>query len=271
MSKKTYVVGDIHGAYLALVQAFLKAPIAKGDRIIFLGDYVDGWSQSAEVVQFLLKLEEDYECIFIRGNHDAWCEKWMTTGVRENIWVSQGGKATIESYVDTGHITDDKHRMFFHKLHNYFIDEENRGFVHGGYNSKNGLGNEHYASDYYWDRDLWELAVANHHKFDDIKEQIMKDPYDEFFRPNPFRFLKHKEVFIGHTSTVNWRAKPHLPEWEAMDKKPIGITVPMNRCNVWNMDTGAGWHGKLTIMDVDTKEYWQSDLVKTLYPDELGR
>ena len=36
------------------------------------------------------------------------------------------------------------------------------------------------------------------------------------------------------------------------------------------MDTGAGWNGKLTIMDVDTEEYWQSDLVESLYPNETN-
>jgi len=35
---------------------------------------------------------------------------------------------------------------------------------------------------------------------------------------------------------------------------------------VWDLDTGAGWSGKLTIMmDIDTKEYWQSELSKDLY------
>jgi len=33
------------------------------------------------------------------------------------------------------------------------------------------------------------------------------------------------------------------------------------------MDTGAGWSGKLTIMDIDTNEFWQSDVVKDLYPE----
>jgi hypothetical protein len=37
------------------------------------------------------------------------------------------------------------------------------------------------------------------------------------------------------------------------------------------MDTGAGWTGKLTIMDVQTKEYWQSELVQLLYPDAVPR
>ena len=49
------------------------------------------------------------------------------------------------------------------------------------------------------------------------------------------------------------------------------ITVPMNRCNVWNLDTGAGYRGRLTIMDIDSKEYWQSDMAILLYPEERGR
>ena len=35
------------------------------------------------------------------------------------------------------------------------------------------------------------------------------------------------------------------------------------------MDTGAGWHGLLSAMDIDTKEIWQSDIVKRIYPDEF--
>ncbi|MCW1960743.1 hypothetical protein [Chryseobacterium viscerum] len=33
------------------------------------------------------------------------------------------------------------------------------------------------------------------------------------------------------------------------------------------MDTGAGSVGKLTIMDIDSKEIWQSDFLSTLYGD----
>ena len=35
--------------------------------------------------------------------------------------------------------------------------------------------------------------------------------------------------------------------------------------NIWNLDTGGGDYGKLTIMNVMKKEYWQSDLVTELY------
>ena len=34
---------------------------------------------------------------------------------------------------------------------------------------------------------------------------------------------------------------------------------------------GLGFEGRLTIMDVDTKEFWQSDDLRTLYPNEKGR
>jgi len=45
----------------------------------------------------------------------------------------------------------------------------------------------------------------------------------------------------------------------------------MNGCNVWNVDTGAAFYGKLTAMDIDTKKFWQSDPVQQLYPNEKGR
>ena len=63
-----------------------------------------------------------------------------------------------------------------------------------------------------------------------------------------------KEVFIGHTTTQFWKE----------DK-------PMNAANIWNLDTGGGWYGYVTVMDVDTKEVWQSDSGKELYPEFKGR
>jgi serine/threonine protein phosphatase 1 len=39
----------------------------------------------------------------------------------------------------------------------------------------------------------------------------------------------------------------------------------MRAANIYNIDTGAGHNGRLTIMNIETKEYWQSDLVEELY------
>lgn len=58
---------------------------------------------------------------------------------------------------------------------------------------------------------------------------------------------QYKEIYVGHTSTWGWEK------------------VPARHSNVWFMDQGGGFEGKLSLMDVDTKEFWQSDMVKDLY------
>ena len=64
---RTLVIGDIHGGLKALVQLLGRTKLTKNDTLLFLGDYVDGWSQSAQVVQFLLELSKNQDCIFIKG------------------------------------------------------------------------------------------------------------------------------------------------------------------------------------------------------------
>lgn len=259
---KTYVVGDIHGGLKGLKQAMGRSPIIEGDRIIFLGDYVDGWSESAQLIDYLLELKKKYDCIFIRGNHDEWFNEYIRTGQKQYIWVNQGGQSTLNSYEQeyAGRIPKE-HKDFFKGLHNYYVDDQNRGFVHGGFVSRKGLGHDPYQSDYYWDRDMWQLACLSHGRI------------HEGGPSNYRRFEKHKEVFIGHTTTLRWTCKPHYPEYhnDKQESKNGPITIPMNRCNVWNLDTGGGYKGKVTIMDIDSKEFWQSDFMSELYPEEHGR
>lgn len=259
---RTLVIGDIHGGLKALQQCINRANVIPEDKLIFLGDYVDGWSESALVVQYLISLSQTNDCVFLRGNHDKWCENWLLLGQSPNNWVYQGGQSTIDSYVNTGFITEESHKSFFKNLRNYYIDYQGRGFVHGGFTSKKGLGYEEFEADYYWNRDLWQLSLLSH--------EINRNDPDGL--PHGKRMYKHKEVFIGHTSTGNWNIKPTYPEYQDDRQGKNGrITIPMNRCNVWNLDTGGGFEGKITIMDIDSKEFWQSDYVKDLYPEEKGR
>lgn len=266
--ERVLCVGDIHGAYKALLKVLHRANVDfNTDQLIFLGDYVDGWSESAEVIEHLLLIEEKsrFKPIFLRGNHDKWCEDWLLKGQSPLIWTQQGGQSTIDSYVRTNHLVKDTHRKFFKSLQNFYIDENNNGFVHGGFRSRKGLGHEVYQADYYWDRDLWNIALMSNGR-------IQEEPNLARGVSSGRRFERHKEIFIGHTSTVNWIAKGNTPERHDENQVFNGpITIPMNRCNVWNMDTGAGFYGKLTIMDIETKEFWQSPFVKDLYPEEKGR
>ncbi|CAM3917844.1 MULTISPECIES: metallophosphoesterase [Flavobacterium] len=240
--KRTLVFGDIHGGLRALQQLFERAKITIDDRLIFLGDYVDGWNESAETVQFLIKTAENQECIFIRGNHDLWCGRWLELGASNPVWEEHGGKSTKESYLKTGYIINENHKVFFQNLKNYYIHKNSKLFLHAGFTSIHGVEKEQNESDYYFDRTLWETAVA-------MDKHLKKT--SELY---PKRLKHYNEIYIGHTPTINY-----------------GIDTPMNKANVWNIDTGAAFMGKLTCLDIETKEFWQSDVVQTLYPNEKGR
>lgn len=240
--KRTLVFGDIHGGLNALVQLQERVSISENDRLIFLGDYVDGWSESAQVIDFLMDLSQKHECIFIKGNHDAWCQEWLMNDVVNDIWFLHGGKSTIESYQNFDLAKKQQHQEFFNQMKDYFVDENNNLFIHAGFSSMHGPEKEHYQTNFSWDRTLWEMALT-------MDKRIKKDSL-----LYPKRLLLFNEIYIGHTPTLHY-----------------DVEIPMQGCNVWNIDTGAGFYGKLSCIDIESKEFWQSDVVQTLYPNEKGR
>jgi serine/threonine protein phosphatase 1 len=108
----------------------------------------------------------------------------------------------------------------------------NKLFVHAGIIPKLPI-EEQSAHTLLWDRNLARIALDFHLK--EIKGKLTE--YDE--------------VYIGHT--------------------PVPFPKPIQSCEVWLMDTGAGWSGVLSMMDVDTKEVFVSDRVPSLYPGVAGR
>ena len=239
---RTLVFGDIHGGLKALEQLIEKVDLTSDDKMIFLGDYIDGWSESAKVIDYLIHLNVKYDCIFIKGNHDVWCEEWLKTSISNKTWLQHGGKSTIESYKNYNTNQKLLHLEFFKKMKIYEIDNQNRLFIHAGFTSMHGPNKEFYESNFSWDRTLWEMALT-------MDKRIKKDS-----KSYPKRLLLYNEIYIGHTPTLNY-----------------DIEIPMQGCNVWNIDTGAAFYGKLTCIDVETKQFYQSDKLIDLYPNEKGR
>lgn len=240
---RTLVIGDIHGGYRALEQVLERANITLKDTLIFLGDYVDGWSESAQTIDKLITLSQKQKCIFILGNHDLWCKLWLTDGRSNPVWLAHGGKETIDSYIKTGFVSCNKHLSFFKNLQNYYLDEEQRLFIHAGFTSMHGVLKEEYPSNYYWDRTLLEVAL--------LADEL---PVEKLGNKIPQRFNHYKEIYIGHTPTTNY-----------------DVNEPIFAYKLINVDTGAAFKGRLTILDIDTKEFWQSDSLPELYPNEKGR
>lgn len=239
---RTLVIGDIHGGLRALHQVLERAAVTPHDRLIFLGDYVDGWSQSPEVLDFLIELDQRFSCIFIRGNHDDLLSEWLEGSQNNQLWHEHGGASTVLAYESVSSASKQKHLEFLKKLQNYYLDEHNRLFVHAGFTNMNGVTFEHFPKLLYWDRTLWEMAVG----------------LDKTLTPEhwayPKRLTHYAEIYVGHTPVTR-----------------IGKTIPVQMASIWNVDTGAAFKGPLTLMDVDSKRFWQSEPLPNLYPTEKGR
>jgi len=129
---RTFAVGDIHGSHRALLQVLeLAAFDYEEDQLISLGDVSDGWPETAECVEELLRIKN---LVAIRGNHDWWTRKYLKKGEVPDRWYLNGGDSTIKSYECFKKKDLKRHRSFFKKQVNYYIGDKQRLYVHGGYN-----------------------------------------------------------------------------------------------------------------------------------------
>ena len=227
---KTFAIGDIHGAYKALIQCFERSGFDReNDRLIVLGDVCDGYLEVRQCIDELLKVRN---CDLVIGNHDLWALDWALKGIKEEIWLNQGGVDTIKSYA--GSAMPQAHIDLLKGAGSYLVLND-KVFVHGGFDPGKPITGQD-KNNFVWDRTLIDYA----RQIDSI---------------NPdYQLSDFKEIYVGHTPTVKF-----------------GSAVPLKLCNVWDMDTAAGWGGKLSIMNVETKEYWQSDLTRELYPQSEPR
>ena len=136
------VVGDIHGGLKALLQVLNKVEVRDEDTLIFVGDYIDGWSESAQVIHFLMELSQTINCIFIKGNHDTWAEEWLRSGDVNPTWYMHGGKETMDSYESFDEEGKKEHLRFFENMKMYYLDDEDRLFLHAGFTSMHGVERE---------------------------------------------------------------------------------------------------------------------------------
>lgn len=250
MPDRTLVLGDVHGALRALDQVLERSAFdPSADRVICLGDICDGWPEVDRCFDRLLEL--DHRTIIL-GNHDEWASSWMLKGAPPFGWFREGGAATVESYarrlglepprtpeaaIAVARRVPPEHGALLRNAVPYIIEEtgdRRRLFTHAGWNPGRPAERQS-AYDLRLGRELWVQA-----------RMMQARPPAERTRITSF-----EEVYIGHTPT----------EWR--EPRPV--------MEIWNLDQGAGWDGVLTLMDVDTHEYWQSDPVPALYPDAPGR
>jgi len=249
----TYVIADIHGNHKALLQCLERSKFNREeDQLIVLGDTCDGWRFVRDCFNELLTIKN---LVYVIGNHDNWAYNWYTRQdpyhdvEPEPMWIQQGGENTMKSY--DGKCMDAAHIELIRKGWSSY-EQDNMVFVHGGFEEFQDIKTQPLHT-LIWDRYLFDRVTGIHN-----------------FNPD-YKIQDWDTVFIGHTTTqFHWQRqarKRSVPFNQESDE----ATKPVFACNLINLDTGGGWDGKLTIMNIHTKEYWQSDLAKTLYPKEIGR
>ena len=160
--------------------------------------------------------------------------------VIQSLQQGNSGISTNATYADMGfrsHVSGSINL----ELEN-FIEFDRKLYVHAGFSHPKGPGEEFQRHMVYWDRSLWETARAAHQLKDEDSWQY------------PERLKLYSEIYIGHTPVQR-----------------IGASTPFRASNVWNIDTGAAFDGPLSMINTETKAYWQSDPLPSLYPNEIGR
>jgi len=125
----------------------------------------------------------------------------------------------------------EKHQAFLEGALPYHI-ADNKLFVHAGIDPLR-LIHQQSLQVFLWDRNLSRIAL------------------DLYYKGIHSKHTEYDEVYLGHT--------------------PVPFQKPIQSGEIWLMDTGAGWSGVLSMLDIHTKEVFTSDPVPLLYPGVEGR
>jgi serine/threonine protein phosphatase 1 len=222
-----YAVGDIHGEREMLEELLARLPLAQGDQVVFVGDYVDRGPDSYGVVDLLIDFAKRHDCVFLCGNHESmfldflgWRRPEFFAG---DAFLANGGDRTLASY---GYFESpdpdpvrfelpEPHRAFYRNLRLYHLAGDYL-FVHAGIGRRLAYETDvHYAlrkarsEDLLWDRSTVDM-------------------------PHNLGLT----VVYGHTPSLDFEVRWNLPF-------SIGI------------DTGAVYGGRLTAIRLPDEALFQ--------------
>ncbi len=156
-----YIIGDIHGQIFKLLKlmTMIEEKISDNDTIIFLGDYIDRGKDSYSVIEYLSGLSEKYKISFLKGNHEDMFIKYYYIGKGYDLYIRNGGMATIKSYEKAiGKMKlPEKHKKFFSSL-KLFYEGDDFIAVHAGLRPYAGKPARQKPEDLLWIREDFFLA-----------------------------------------------------------------------------------------------------------------
>lgn len=255
-------VGDIHGCYDKLNDVLDKCKFSDSDILYSVGDFTDRGTQNVKTLDFLMNLKNFKP---VCGNHDLWNYEYLYGKISTDAfkcWVGwNGGRKTYDEEKDKSLEWKESVVGWMSKIP-YRIDLGDKIIVHSICNNSiyDGLcepvdditmktlkTSKLVRNDIYdetvWGRDMLPACRG----FSQIgKKEVSRSELDYYRKFCCDSIYNGKKVYIiGHTPL-------NYPFFD----KELGII---------GIDTGAfctkqiyGIDGYLTILDIDTFEYWQS-------------
>ncbi len=132
-------ISDIHGCARTFEALLDRISFGTTDELYLLGDFVDRGPRSAQVLEYIMKLQDDgYRVHGLRGNHDQYMVDAILIGDKRSraAWRSAGANSTKKSYVTEdnpeGRI-DPIHVFWLNELPYYYLLEDYI-LIHAGLN-----------------------------------------------------------------------------------------------------------------------------------------
>lgn len=241
---RNLIIGDIHSRYEKLTAVLGKASYNPDSDILYsVGDFCDRGKDAVKTLRFLMS-QNNLRAVI--GNHDIILQNWLYTGLRDESWQHYlGGNKTIQDIIYRNHLDQQERIKIAEWLRNLPLVriEDKYIIVHGGIPYRRTMEdllryqtgkrsqfdmttNDESPA---WDRDYMLSAYAEINP--KIKDEI-------FMKAEPFN--TDKTIFVGHTPTLD------------------GVPFISEKYHLVALDTGAGGNGPLTLMNMDTMEYWQA-------------
>lgn len=242
---RTFYTTDTHGELDRLLDCFVQANFDyENDTLIHGGDCVDRGPNSWGVIEELLKIKK---LISLRGNHDQWMLDALIMGHHPAPKYFQetaySYRLNRNEYPETANTHPDAHcpvprdhRKFLENQRNYYVDDQNRLFVHAGFDPMQKIEDQD-GPELYWNRTL-------------AKKAMTIGPNDKLNDINDF-----KQVFIGHTQTINWNRGEELTVNSIWTGRKKPITTPIYKGQIVLCDTGGVYGGKISLLDITTDEH----------------
>lgn len=237
--RRLIAIGDIHGQYEMLLELIAKIAPQSDDQLVFLGDYIDRGPNSPAVLDWLISFKQQWpQTIVLRGNHE-------------------------QMLLDAVISAEEKLNGRTNWLNDVFALRSN------------GLP----APIYYFIACGGRETIIAYNPLlrdSDLCEELTKIPTAHlgFIRQTDFYYTYGKYMFVhasvdpknifgtkDNNRTFLWE---RAPLWKA-DKSWSKVVVhghtpvekPYFNDSEINLDTGAGYNGKLTACDVKTQQVWQ--------------